>query len=147
MCETGKEIKLCTCVPNGMNRIVHNKKSRRFKKLPKEFTWKLRKYVGFSNCMMDGMIIFPIDILSEDLTTEKMLMDLNNRNCFDFDYQPNEGDNLQIFTPEKYSIQFLSFIYRNGEWIADYYNGFRDATEKINHGKVYFDEKTENKND
>lgn len=147
MCETGKEIKLCTCVPNGMNRIVHNKNSRRFKNLPKEFTWTLRKYVGDSDCMMDGMITFPLDMISEDLTTEKMLVDLNNRNCFDFDYKPNEGDNLQIFTPEKYSRQFLSFIYRNDEWIADFYDGFRYETEKINHGKVYFDEKTENKND
>lgn len=146
MCETGKEIKLCTCVPNGMNRIVHNKKSRRFKKFRNEFTWKLRKYVGDSNCMMDGMIIFPLDALSEDLTNEKMLTDLNHRNCFDFDYKPNEGDNLEIYTPHRYEREYLSFIFRNEEWIADYYDGFRDETEKINYGIVYFEEKTK-KND
>lgn len=139
MCETGKEIKLCTCVPDGIDKIVHNKKSRRFKEFRNSFTWALEKYVGDSTCMMDGMIIFPIEALSDALTTEKMLVDLNNRNCFDFDYQPNEGDYLQIFTPHRYEQEFLSFIYRNQEWIADYYNGFRDETEKINYGIVRFE--------
>ncbi|PIF34277.1 hypothetical protein CLU81_4915 [Flavobacterium sp. 9] len=139
MCETGKEIKLCTCVPDGIDKIVHNKNSRRFKKNRNEFAWTLRKYVGDSKCTMDGRIIFPLDVLSEALTTEKMLEDLNNRNCFDFDYQPNEGDNLQIFTPHRYGREFLSFIYRNEQWIADYYDDLKDETEKINYGIVSFE--------
>ncbi|MBF7091290.1 hypothetical protein IUY40_07040 [Flavobacterium sp. ALJ2] len=138
MCDTGKEIKLCTCVPNGINSIVHNKKSRKFKKLRNEFTWTLKKYVGDSDFTMDGMIIFPLDALSEDLTNKKMLVALNSKNCFDFDYIPNEGDNLRIDTPHT-NQKFLSFIYRKGEWVPDFYDGFRDKTEKINYGKVTFE--------
>lgn len=139
MCEIGKEMKLCTCVPNGIDAIVHHKKSRKFKKFRNDFSWKLLKYVGDSSCMMDGMIIFPLDSLSKDLTNEKMLLDLNSRNCFDFDYQPQEGDNLLILAPHKYEQEFLSFIFRNEEWVADYYNGFRDETKKINYGTVNFE--------
>lgn len=144
MCETGKEIKLCTCVPDGIDKIVHNKKSRRFKHLRKEYTRTLHKYMGYSNATMDGMIIFPNDVLSEDLTTEKMLVDLNRKKCFDFDYEPKEGDNLEIFSPKSDLRKFLSFIYRNKVWIVDFYDGFKDATEKINYGIVTFEDKNEN---
>lgn len=138
MCEIGNEIKLCTCVPNGLNAIVHNKKSRSRQNRDK-FTWTLNKYVGDSENMMDGMLIYPDSVLSENLTTERMLSELNDRNCFDFDYEPNEGDNLLIYNPEKYIKKYLSFIYRNGKWIADSYNKFRDKIEKINYGNVTFD--------
>ncbi|TPG45232.1 hypothetical protein [Flavobacterium pectinovorum] len=147
MCETGKEIKLCTCVPNGIDKIVHNKKSRRFKHLRKEYTWTLEKYIGGTDFTMDGMIIFPNDSLSEDLTNESMLIVLNNRHSFDFNYEPKEGDNLQVFGPQSDFRKFLSFIYRNEKWITDYYDGFKDKTEKINYGTVTIEDKTENKND
>jgi hypothetical protein len=55
---------------------------------------------------------------------------------FNFEYQPIEGDNLEIYNPEIYNEKYLSFIFRNGNWVADFYNGFGDKTEKINYGKV-----------
>jgi hypothetical protein len=140
MCEIGKEIKLCTCFPATMSKIVHHKNSRKLKnKARNEFTWTLKKYIGDIHFPMEGMITFPLDALSDDLTTEKMLVDLNARNCFDFDYLPKDGDYLQIFAPHRYEREFLSFIYREGEWKADYYDSFRDETEKINYGKVTFE--------
>jgi hypothetical protein len=148
MCETGKEIKLCTCVPNGMNTIIHHKNSRKNKnKRRNDFTWTLEKCLGFSKSTMDGMGYMPEKTLSEDLTNERMLVDLNSKNCFDFDYQPNEGDNLQIFTPENSIRRHLSFVFRNEEWIAYSYLPFKYEFEKINYGKVTFEDKTENKND
>ncbi len=148
MCETGKEIKLCTCFPATMNKIVHHKNSRKSKnKRRNDFTWTLKRCLGFSNSTMDGMGYMPDETLSEDLTNEKMLVDLNSRNCFDFDYKPSEGDNLQIFGPEIYGGRHLSFIFENEEWIADSYLAFMYELEKINYGKVTFEDKTENKND
>ena len=135
MCEIGKEIKLCTCIPNGLNTIVHNKKAKE-KKNQDKYTWTLYKYVGLTEYPMDGMLIYPDDALSETLSAEKMLEELNNRNCFDFSYNPNEGDNLQIYNPAKFIKKYLSFIYRNGKWIVDSYNSFTCDTEKINYGNV-----------
>lgn len=148
MCQTGKEIKLCTCFPATMDKIVHHKKSRKSRnKARNEFTWTLRRCLGPSEVTMDGMGYMPDKVLSEDLTTESMLVDLNSRNCFDFDYQPHEGDNLEIFTPENYNRKHLSFIFRNKEWIADWYWPFTFTLEKINYGKVTFEDQKENKND
>ena len=88
---------------------------------------------------MDGMLIYPEDVLSEALTSEKMVEELNRRNCFDFNYTPNEGDNLQIYNPDKYTRKYLSFIYRSGKWEVDSYNRFTYDIEKINYGKVEFE--------
>lgn len=140
MCDTGKEIKLCTCMPNGIVKVVHHKKSRKFKNKQRDvYTWTLYKYVEYANCGMDGMVILPKDILTENLTTEIMLIELNNKNCFDFDYEPNEGDNLKILSPEKYTREHLSFIFRDGKWIDDFYFGFGYEIKKINFGKVTFE--------
>ncbi|CAA6809794.1 MAG: Unknown protein [uncultured Aureispira sp.] len=55
-------------------------------------------------------------------TSEKQLkaetvQALNQRNCFDFDYQPKEDDFLQIKTGE--NNLWLAFRYQKGLWKAD----------------------------
>lgn len=148
MCQNGKEIKLCTCVPNGMDTIIHHKNSRKNRQKRRvDFTWTLEKCLGWSKTTMDGMGYMPEKALTEDLTNERMLVDLNSKNCFDFDYEPNEKDNLQIFTPESSIRRHLSFIFRNGEWVAGSHMPFMYEMEKINFGKVTLEDKTENKND
>jgi len=140
MCEIGKEMKLCTCTPSLMKTIVHHKNSRKSKnKRRNDFTWTLEKCLGRSNSTMDGIGYMPYDALSEDLTKETMLTDLNSRNCFDIDYEPNEGDNLKIYTPENQIRKHMSFIFQNGEWVADSYLAFMYDMEKINYGTVNFE--------
>ncbi|QGK74237.1 hypothetical protein [Flavobacterium sp. SLB02] len=144
MCETGKEIKLCTCFPATMDKVVHHKNSRKSKnKRRNDFTWTLERCLGPSKYTMDGMGYLPDKTLSEDLTTEKMLIDLNSKNCFDFDYEPAEGDNLTIYTPENNIRKHLSFIFQNEEWIDDYYLPFKYEMKKINYGKVIFEDKND----
>lgn len=136
MCEIGKHIKLCTCLPNGdINAVVHHKKSQNRKNRDKH-TWTLSRYLGNSEYQMDGMITMPDDMLVGNLNSDFLLQELNSRNCFDFEYSPNEGDNLQVYNPVKYASKFLSFILRDGFWVKDYYNGFKDKTEKINYGTL-----------
>lgn len=148
MCQSGKEIKLCTCVPNGMDTIIHHKNSRKNRQKRRvDFTWTLEKCVGYSKTTMDGMGYRPEESLSEDLTNEGILIDLNSKNCFDFDYEPSEKDNLQIFATESSIRRHLSFIFKNGEWIASSHLPFMYEMEKINFGKVIIEDKTENKND
>ncbi|MDP5202236.1 hypothetical protein [Flavobacterium sp. DG2-3] len=92
---------------------------------------------------MDGMGYLPDETLSEDLTNEIMLIQLNSRDCFDFDYQPQEDDNLNVYTPENGNRKHLSFIFKNGEWTADWHLPFKYEMKKINYGKVSFEDKTE----
>ncbi len=94
---------------------------------------------GADKSGMDGIGYMAEKALTEDLTNERMLVALNSKNCFDFDYQPNEGDNLQIFTPENAIRKHLSFVFQNGEWIAYSYLAFLYEMEKINFGKVTFE--------
>lgn len=142
MCESGKNIKLCTCLVGGTaNAIIHNKNSRRHKKdqlLNSEniYMWTLYKYVGLQDWAMEGLLYPPSNKLGEYLTNELMLKELNNETCFDFDYKPNEGDNLEIYIDEQSVYSFLSFIYRNGQWKVDSYDCFVDKKERINYGKV-----------
>ncbi|HEY1196565.1 hypothetical protein [Flavobacterium sp.] len=144
MCKSGKEIKLCTCVPNGINTVIHHKNSRKNRKKRRtEFTWTLEKCMGFSKTTMDGMGYMPEKMLTVDLTNEKMVADLNSKNCFDFDYEPNEGDSLRIFTPGGSYEKHLSFIYKNKQWIAGSHMPFMYEMQKINFGNVTFDGKTE----
>ena len=142
MCEIGKNIKLCSCLFEGnINTIIHNKNSRRHKKdkllnPDKIYKWTLSKYAGFQDWKMNGMLYPPSDKLSEYLTNETILLGLNNENCFDFEYKPNEGDNLVVYCEEKSNYSFLSFIYKNGQWEADSYDSFIHKTERINYGKI-----------
>ena len=142
MCETGKNIKFCSCLVGGnINTIIHHKKSRRHKKdkllnTSNIYKWTLYKYAGLQDWKMDGMLYPPSDKLGEYLTIETILSGLNNESCFHFEYKPSEGDNLVIYCEEKSNYDHLSFIYKNKQWEADSYDGFMHKTERINYGKV-----------
>jgi hypothetical protein len=141
MCETGKNIKLCTCLAReNTNTIIHYKNSKRHKKnrlLNPEniYKWTLYRYVGLKDSAMEGLLYPPSYKLGEYLTNEIVLTGINNETCFDFEYKPNEGDNLVIYIDAE-SVSFMSFIYRNGQWKAASYDGFIDKEERINYGKV-----------
>jgi hypothetical protein len=145
MCEIGKKLKLCTCLINGnLDTVVHNKNSRRHKKNAKSdsgriYLWILKKVVGPSELVMDGMVIKPDDALEKNLTADNLLDELNQRNCFDFEFTPDEGDNLEIYEDNKSHRRFISFLYIKGMWTIGDYNDFVYKTEKINFGNVKFE--------
>ncbi|WP_449397928.1 hypothetical protein [Chryseobacterium wanjuense] len=77
-----------------------------------------------------GLLNMPSNKIGFSLTQEFVLDQINNKNCFDFEYQPKDGDNLQInFQRNKYWVEFLSFIYREDHWKVDSYYTF---IEKLN---------------
>ena len=68
---------------------------------------------------------------------------MNDRNCFDFNYNPTEGDNIvfKYFNKKKRNANseslengYISFIYKDSNWKIDYYNPFYDQTQVINQG-------------
>jgi hypothetical protein len=133
MCDFENGFILCKC--NDPKAVVHNKKSRRNKLNPSsEYTWRLNRYVGKSQGMEIGRYSLPDKDLEHGLTSSFVLNELNSRNCFDFVYRPNEGDNLELV--HAHSQTRIEFIFQNGKWMEDHYSPFDHVLEKIEQGKI-----------
>lgn len=138
MCDFSKGFILCKC--NDPKVVVHHKKSKRRKKNTKqsgtdtsiEYQWTLFSYLGPRKEREMGRYIFPASQLDKGLTASFVEEELNNRNCFDFEYQPKEGDNLIINTST--GSDRIEFIYREGIWEEDHYSPFFDDYEKFDNG-------------
>jgi len=147
MCDFNNGIKLCTC--NG-DKIKYRKQDlyRKVKgelvKIPNKknddipliYIWHLFRYVGKDEENYSlGQYIFPSNDIGKGLNAEWILFNLNIENCFDFDYVPNEGDNLFITQNVELS-PYISFIFKKGEWIVKHYDPFSEITEHILEGKI-----------
>lgn len=105
------------------------------------YLWRLQRYVGTQNFseyegmdVMGVMTVPPINQLDKFLTNGVILLALNEGNCFDFPYEPVEGDQLTINYQN--DNEYLSFIYTQAQWQLAYYDHFTDKTERINQGKL-----------
>lgn len=138
MCKAVKKITLCTCMTNNvMGNIAHHKHSRKNKNnASTTYKWTLYQYKGTYDSGMDGLFAAPSDMLHEAITNDTMLHELNERNCFDFEYTPSDGDLLHVYKDVKNADAFLSFIFKTDKWVCDSYNSFDIKTEKLNYGVV-----------
>jgi len=138
MCEKEKKLKLCTCEIK--LKAIHNKNSRNSKttaanELP-HYTWSLKRISGPSELNMDGLLIEPDSALDNELTSECILEFINESNCFDFDYLPIDGDNLEI---RGTNGKFVSFMFENDHWTTGSHNPFTHHIEKFNSGNLKFE--------
>ncbi|QQV04330.1 MULTISPECIES: hypothetical protein [Chryseobacterium] len=120
--------------------IIHYKNSRRHKTkivLSKEeceetkISWRLRKYIR--SVIYDGLDFTPMsakDRLTDEITAEKIAKFLNDDFVFDFEYEPDENDEIRMeiqYVIENingkirrpYSNYFVSFLYDGKEWIVN----------------------------
>ncbi len=125
MCDFTKGFILCTCeeIPP---KIIHHKNSRKHKKnlsTEKTYHWYLCKVEAKDDdFLMEGLCEMPSQQIGDGLEEEWVLLNLNCEKCFDFEYTPQEGDNLVIRYHKK--PEFLSFIFKNNIWVADAYDPF-----------------------
>ena len=84
---------------------------------------------------MLGRYLFPVDDIGKGLNAEQILLNLNVDNCFDFDYIPNEGDNLTLTTNIVLS-PYVSFIFKKGEWTPKHYEPNAYEITFFAHGKI-----------
>ena len=102
MCDFNQGFILCKCEPPLADsskkklRTKHKKKLAEQAKSFMEYEWILFKYIGPALEKEIGRYIFPVSETGEGLTADLVLNELNTRNCFDFEYNPLEGDNLVI---------------------------------------------------
>lgn len=142
MCSISDQIKFCSCLKEGEDKeikdILKGLEKFQSKVLPaskEPFSWELYEFDRYEEHEgMIGLMYMPSDKIGFLLSEEFVLDELNNKNCFDFDYFPKEGDHLQInFQRNASWIEFLSFIYRSGKWAADFY-GFEEHVHLKNYG-------------
>lgn len=142
MCIISDQIKFCSCLKEGKDKeikdILKELEKFRNKVIPdskEPFSWVLYKFDRYEEHEgIAGLMHMPSDTTGFSLGEEFVLDQLNNRNCFDFDYSPKEDDHLQInFQRNASWIEFLSFIYRTGNWAADFY-GFEEHVHIKNYG-------------
>lgn len=137
MCKNKIHFTLCTCLTK---ETTQGEKS--FKIL-----WKLNRFVKHEWIGMDGMVIEPIKMFTHQITHEFIKEEMNARNCFDFDYNPEEGDSiiLEYFQNSKRKKTkkmnqpkngYMSFIFKKDQWIIENYNPFYDQTQELNKGLV-----------
>jgi hypothetical protein len=141
MCDFDKGFILCTC-KDKEKPIVHNKNSRRYKQeqatIPKMYRWCLytfKRYKSDDEPLMEGLYEFPAADIGKGLTDEWVLLNLNDRNCFDVDYTPSWGDNLVIEDAHEAWV-YLSFIFQNGGWERGHYNPFDTVQTLTMNGEV-----------
>jgi hypothetical protein len=133
MCDFNKGFILCKCSSPKVAAQKNNPK-RKKKKEAIAYTWTLYKYLGLSKEVILGRYTFPSNDIGNGLTVNFVLQELNIRNCFDFEYNPNEGDNLIISNAE--SLTRIEFIFREEQWVEDHYSPFSDDYEEFDRGKV-----------
>jgi hypothetical protein len=81
MCYADKNLKLCTCGGEIDKSKPH---------------WTLRTDPEFIPSLINGMIRLEMLFIQRSELEEWILGELNNQECFDFDYTPNPGDTLEV---------------------------------------------------
>lgn len=146
MCDFTKGIKLCSCengtikfreqefykmVKNELVKIPNKKNEN----IPIIFIWRLFKFKSKNNSNEIGRYMLPSNDIGNGLDAEWIALNLNLENCFDFDYTPDEGDNLFIQTNEEASA-YISFIFTNNQWTIEHYDPFTWDIKHIKDGII-----------
>lgn len=146
MCNKSINIKFCNCIEDSIQfremdcfKNIKGKMINIYEKenkdIPLMYVWQLFKYNGKTNLKLEGEYILPENEIANGLNSEWIVLNLNNENCFDFEYQPSEGDNLKI-SQNVYNSPYLSFVFQNNEWVIAHYSSFSSDLELINIGKL-----------
>ncbi|MBL7730110.1 MAG: hypothetical protein JNM88_02955 [Chitinophagaceae bacterium] len=136
MCHPISGFKLCTCANEP---VIHNKNSRRNKKNTSNnpvYKWHLLRYERRQPSGEIGLVKMPASDIGNGLTATAVLEQLNTVNCFDFDYTPQEKDELHIQKDDQWE-EYLAFSYQQGKWVAGALSDpFNDVMENIGEGKL-----------
>lgn len=118
MCDFTDGFKLCTCTEDETDMM---------------YRWQLKVLEREEDAQ--GRCIFPIKDFGNGLEFEWVKLHLEEGHCFDFEYLPNEGDNLVIH-PKDHWAPYLSLIYKEGEWIDDFYDEISEMSKVKSQGVV-----------
>lgn len=167
MCKQDLDLHFCTCDPADANpdtnkTAIHNKNSRSKRNrvsdeiyMQTQITWRLDRYLGEEDSGLMGRIMMPENQFTPTLTTDYFVDQLNEKNRFDFDYAPSEGDTLVLHQqyvhgtikkrhrPSVYG--YMSFLFTEGHWEEGMHSPFTSLTETMREGKVKMNPASPNK--
>ncbi len=129
MCELTHQIILCSCAEKNENINLIN-----------PHQWTLNRYLGPTESTMRGRLLAPSQFLDDQIGIDQILTEMNLRNCFDFNYTPQERDQLCINNGlENPDYKYFCLIYKNGNWQPGRNPAFkRSKLEIIKEGKIGF---------
>ncbi|MEZ4923550.1 MAG: hypothetical protein R2780_10290 [Crocinitomicaceae bacterium] len=130
--------------------IIHNKKSRRNKDnsnlIEDVWLWGLYRYKGLKeNSWMEQVTTTALlDSDSQRIDSKKFLDKLNSSDCFDFEYNPKEGDTFRILHESRQIIRNrkfigrsnISFVFRESVWVEEKYEDENIELTYINSGSI-----------
>ena len=110
-----------------------------------ELWWKLKRFKADKRGYMLGRVIHPLNKLKEDIKFEYVRDRLNAGNIFDFDYDPQEMDLIEVWEhykyleinghPREYFENHMVFKFENNKWhFGKYPFGF--VFDELNRGKL-----------
>lgn len=122
MCDLSQGFKLCSCDGDKLS--------------PNEIGWVLKRRNPDKQFdrIMGKPFIYQMN-LSEQQLKSNTAKQLNDRNCFDFDYQAQEDDFLTIKAGK--DNFWMAFRYQKGLWQEDdstKFNTWRQQLEQFNEG-------------
>lgn len=100
-----------------------------------KFLWTLYKFDGETETTEMGLYQLPLDDLGNGLDSEWIVLNLNTESCFDFDYQPKEGDSLRIHQNVVHS-PYLSFICIENKWVVGHHDPWSTDISQMMNGVV-----------
>jgi len=132
MCDFSKGIKLCSCDGEQIE-LRGSGGSKPDQEIPLIYIWRLYRLIQKTHPRMLGKFMTPSNDIGEGLNAEWIAQKLNEENCFDFNYQPGEGDYLKIQRNEIGS-PFISFAFKKGKWQVEHYSPFKTITKHLQDG-------------
>lgn len=104
MCNSKYNLKLCTC--NDFDKA--------------ESSWSLRRFKGSDWMDIEGGRCFVPKYTSANIWLgEKILKELNSNNCFDYDFNPEDGDTLDMILYISNEEIPYEFLYVTDRWIME----------------------------
>jgi len=103
-----------------------------------EMRWVLTRYLGSRQTSKKGKLLGMSESLGQVIHIAEVIAEMNTRNCFDFEYVPQEKDVFHIDNGLKGAhYQYFSLIFKLGKWEKGRNPAFgRSITERIARGKV-----------
>jgi len=145
MCKIELEtIKFCSCPENlDLNKTTN----------ASNYLWILDRVVGLDTSGMLGLTMLPTDQL-DHLIPEFIVQELNSKHLFDFEYEPQENDQLRIERIDRSKTrkneylfgEYLEFHYYNGQWLIGGVSPFMYHLENYKNGKIKLGKKSMDNN-
>ncbi len=134
MCKVIESIKLCSCTEN--LDLTKNAEET-------SYIWILDRAVESNHSGMLGLTMLPTEKLDE-LTPAFIVSELNKKNIFDFEYQPQDNDQLHIERIDRAKTrdqeylfgEYLEFSFFKGSWKIGGVSPFSYHLEEYKNGQI-----------